>query len=142
MLVKFISSDIGNAIWVNPGQVVQVNAAIPAHTNKTVIVLSNGERLFVNDLLQAVVHRFGGPQHDSKVADFSRHVEDGHIMPTHEFLAWCNKSQTKPLTDNDGFGYPSNGKMLDNNIRILPSNSHWMPVNATHVVWYATKDKQ
>lgn len=48
MLVKFISSYTGNAIWVNHDQVVHVNAAMPTCTNKTVIVLSNGERLLVN----------------------------------------------------------------------------------------------
>lgn len=39
--------------------------------------------------------------------------------------------------DYDGFGYPSNGTMMDHRIHLLPSNYQTrIPEDATHVCWF------
>jgi hypothetical protein len=57
----------------------------------------------------------------------------GILIPVSQFIS---ESREGVYTDHDGFGHPVKNELMDSNIRILPSDLHLVPRDATHILWF------
>ena len=62
------------------------------------------------------------------------HPSGGSVMTVQDFRSNVKGGM---FVDSDGYGNPSNGRMVDPNIEVVPSKSRTsIPSSATHIVWY------